>query len=116
MSSARKAFVTRKSTCAASTARIDFHGEYRELRPFVEEIKRAREPARLTLAEMSRRCGIDKRALPRLENSHNKIPTLDTLWRYVEAVGRRLVLSTEAIRDTGPARGKAKRVREAPER
>ena len=92
-------------------ASFDLHGEYRELRPFVDEIKRAREDAALTLAEVSRRCGIDQPALSRLENGHNKNPTLDTLWRYAAAVGRRLVLTTETIRDTRPAQGKAKRAR-----
>src|SRR3984893_17102229 len=84
-------------------ANFDLHGEYRELHPFVEEIKRAREGAGLTLAEVSRRCGIDQPALSRLENGHNKNPTLDTLWRYAAAVGRRLVLTTEAIHE--PQRG-----------
>src|SRR5260370_32073461 len=86
-------------------ANFDLHGEYRELRPFVEEIKRAREAAGLTLAEVSRRCSIDQPALSRLETGHNKNPTLDTLWRYAAAVGRRLVITTEAIRDTRPAPG-----------
>jgi DNA-binding XRE family transcriptional regulator len=97
-------------------ANFDLHGEYRELRPFVEEIKRAREAAGLTLGEVSRRCGIDQPALSRLETGHNKNPTLDTLWRYAAAVGRRLVLTTEAIRDTRPTQGKAKRVRAGRER
>jgi DNA-binding XRE family transcriptional regulator len=97
-------------------ANFDLHGEYRELRPFVVEIKRAREEAGLTLAEVSRRCGIDQPALSRLETGHNKNPTLDTLWRYAAAVGRRLVLTTEAIRDTRPTRGRAKRVRAVRER
>ena len=97
-------------------ANFDLHGEYRGLRPFVEEIKRAREAAGLTLAEVSRRCGIDQPALSRLENGHNKNPTLDTLWRYAAAIGRRLVLTTEAIRDTRPAQDKAKRVRAERER
>ena len=90
-------------------ANFDLHGEYRALRPFVEEIKRAREAAGLTLAEVSRRCGIDQPALSRLETGHNKNPTLDTLWRYAAAVGRRLVLTTEAIRDTRPGYSKPKR-------
>jgi DNA-binding XRE family transcriptional regulator len=93
-------------------AKFVLQGEYRELRPFVAEIKRAREAAGLTLAEVSRRCGIDQPALSRLENGHNKNPTLDTLWRYAAAVGRRLVLTTEIIRDTR----KAKRVRATRER
>ena len=91
-------------------------GEYLSVRQAVAALKRAREAAGLTLAEVSRRCGIDQPALSRLENGHNKNPTLDTLWRYAAAVGRRLVLTTEAIRDTRPARGKAKRVRAARER
>jgi transcriptional regulator with XRE-family HTH domain len=97
-------------------ANFDLHGEYRELSPFVEEIKQAREAAGLTLTEVSRRCGIDQPALSRLENGHNKNPTVDKLWRYAAAVGRRLVLTTEAIRDTRPGQGKAKRARAARER
>ena len=85
-------------------ANFNLHGEYRGSRAFVEEIKRAREAAGLTLAEVSRRCGIDQPALSRLENGHNPNPTLDTLWRCAVA-GRRLVLTTEAIRDTRPAQG-----------
>jgi DNA-binding XRE family transcriptional regulator len=90
-------------------ANFDLHGEYRELRPFVEGIKRAREAAGLTLAEVSQRCGIDQPALSRLENGHNKNPTLDTLWRYAAAVGKRLLLSAEDIRDTRPVPPKAGR-------
>jgi transcriptional regulator with XRE-family HTH domain len=107
MSSARKAFVPRESTSTASTA---------SCAPFVAEIKRAREPAGLTLAEISGRCGIDQPALSRLENGHNKNPTLDTLWRYAAAIRRRLVLTTERIRDTRPMQTKARRVRTARER
>jgi DNA-binding XRE family transcriptional regulator len=98
---------------SGEAASFELHGEYRELRPFVEKIKRAREAAGLTLAEVSRRCGIDQPALSRLENGHNKNPTLDTLWRYAAAVGRRVILTTEPIRDTRPTMGKAKRVRAA---
>src|SRR5262245_11459134 len=94
-------------------ANFDLYVEYRQLRPFLEELKQAREAAGLTLAEVSRRCGIDQPALSRLENGHNKNLTLDTLWRYAAAVGRRLILSTEAIRDTRPVRGKTRRVRTA---
>ncbi len=72
--------------------------------------KRLRQAAGLTLAEVSRRSGIDQPALSRLETGHNRNPTLDTLWRYAAAVGRRLLLTTEAIADTRPASNKAKRV------
>jgi DNA-binding XRE family transcriptional regulator len=92
-------------------ANFDLHGEYRELRPFLDKMKHAREAAGLTLAEVSRRCGIDQPALSRLENGHSKNPTLDTLWRYAAAVGQRLVLTTEVIRDTRAARGKGRGVK-----
>jgi DNA-binding XRE family transcriptional regulator len=81
-------------------ANFSLHGEYRFLRPLLAELKQAREAAGLTLAEVSKRCGIDQPALSRLENGHNKNPTLDTLWRYAAAVGRRLLLDTERIKDT----------------
>jgi DNA-binding XRE family transcriptional regulator len=98
---------------AGAGANFDLHGEYAELRPFVEDMKRTRETAGLTLAEVSQRCGIDQPALSRLENGHNKNPTLDTLWRYAAAVGRRLILSTEATPNTRPnvKRGRVARER-----
>jgi hypothetical protein len=58
---------------SGEAADFDLHVEYRELRPFVQEIKRAREAAGLTLAEASRRCGIDQPALSRLENGITRI-------------------------------------------
>jgi transcriptional regulator with XRE-family HTH domain len=108
--------VPRGSTSKAITARIDLQGEYRELRPLVDEIYQTREAAGLSLAEVSRRRVIDQLALSHLENRHNKNPKLDTLWRYAAAVGRRLVLTTVSIRDTRPAQGKGKRVRPARKR
>jgi DNA-binding XRE family transcriptional regulator len=92
-------------------ANFDLRGEYRELHPFVQKIKQARQAAGLTLAEVSRRCGIDQPALSRLENGRNRNPTLDTLWRYAAAVGQRLILSTETIRDTRQTPGSIKLIR-----
>jgi hypothetical protein len=56
--------------------------------------------------------GIDQPAPSRLENGHNNNPTLDILWRYAAAIGRRLVVTTEAVPDMS-SQGKAKRVRAA---
>ncbi|MBY0523120.1 MAG: helix-turn-helix transcriptional regulator [Gemmataceae bacterium] len=67
------------------------------------QLKASREAAGLTLADLSARCGIDQPALSRLENGHTQNPTLDTLWRYAAAVGKRLVLSTEDVQNTRPA-------------
>ena len=68
----------------------------------LRDLKASREAARLTLADVSARCGIDQPALSRLENGHTQNPTLDTLWRYAAAVGKRLMLSAEDIQDTRP--------------
>lgn len=77
-------------------------GEYAALRPFLADLKRLRERQEPTLSEVSARCGIEKSALSRLENGQNQNPTLDTLWRYAAALGRRLVLETETIVSTRP--------------
>jgi len=57
----------------------------------------------VSLADLSARCGIDQPALSRLENGHTPNPTLDTLWRYAAATGKRFVLSAEDIPDRRPA-------------
>lgn len=67
-------------------------GEYPYLRPFLAELKQAREAAGMSLADVAARSGIDKAALSRLENGQNPNPTLDTLWRYATALGKRLLL------------------------
>lgn len=81
-------------------------GDYRYLRPFLAKLKQARELAGLSLADVSRRCGIDKAALSRLETGQNRNPTLDTLWRYAAAVGKRLLLDSEDIVMTRETTGK----------
>jgi transcriptional regulator with XRE-family HTH domain len=53
--------------------------------------------------DLSARGGIDQPALSRLENGHTPNPTLDTLWRYAAAAGKRLALSAEDIPDTRPS-------------
>jgi len=75
----------------------------------LRRLKASREAAGLTLADVSARCGIDQPALSRLENGHTRNPTLDTLWRYAAAVGKRLVLTAEDIQDTRAAPSNANR-------
>ena len=82
--------------------RFALSGEFAALRPFLAGLKELREQHGLSLSEVSSRCGIEKSALSRLENGQNPNPTLDTLWRYAAAVGRRLVLKTERIVSTKP--------------
>jgi transcriptional regulator with XRE-family HTH domain len=94
-------------------AQFAFSGEYPYLRPFLAELKQAREKAGLSLAQVARRCGIDKAALSRLENGQNSNPTLDTLWRYAAAIGKRLVLDAK---DIGASQSSAAAEKRSPRR
>ncbi|MBI1829934.1 MAG: helix-turn-helix transcriptional regulator [Planctomycetes bacterium] len=69
-------------------------GSYFAVKFVVHELKQARLAAGLTLAEVSKRTGMDQATLSRLETGRQPNPTVDTLWRYARAVGRRLVLLT----------------------
>jgi len=75
----------------------------------LQRLKASRESAGLTLADVSARCGIDQPALSRLENGHSPNPTVDTLWRYAAGLGKRLVMSTENIKNRRPAPSNAGR-------
>jgi DNA-binding XRE family transcriptional regulator len=75
----------------------------------LRRLKASRESAGLTLADVSARCGIDQPALSRLENGHSPNPTVDTLWRYAAALGKRLVMSTEDIKNRRPVPSNAGR-------
>jgi DNA-binding XRE family transcriptional regulator len=92
---------------SGAAARLGLNVLYAPAQELLAELKRAREEAGLTLAEVSKRCAIDQPALSRLENGHNPNPTVETLWKYAAALGKRLVLSTEDVKTTAPARPNA---------
>jgi DNA-binding phage protein len=54
------------------------------------KLKAAREAKGLSLADIYERTGMDRSALSKLENVTNENPTIDTLFRYAEVVGKRL--------------------------
>lgn len=54
----------------------------------VAQLKAAREAAGVSLDELAARTGMPKSAVSRLENSANPNPTLATLRRYAEAIGK----------------------------
>jgi DNA-binding XRE family transcriptional regulator len=58
-----------------------------------EQLKCAREDKGLSLADVTRLSGMDRSALSKLETGQRPNPTLETLMRYAEAVGKRLVLT-----------------------
>jgi DNA-binding XRE family transcriptional regulator len=76
-------------------------GVYFELRLALHELKKTREAAGLSLADVAERSGIDKAALSRLENGIHDNPTVETLMRYAAAVGKKLSFT---LQDLAPAR------------
>jgi len=62
-------------------------GEYLELRAMLGTLKQHRERQGLSLADVAKRSGMDRSAISRLENGVYLNPTVDTLYRYAQAVG-----------------------------
>jgi ribosome-binding protein aMBF1 (putative translation factor) len=57
-------------------------------RRFVMGLRRERERLGLSLADVAERAKIDKAALSRLENGQQLNPTVNTLARYAQALGK----------------------------
>ncbi len=64
-----------------------------QLHELLEQLKAAREAKGLSLADVTELTGMDRSALSKLETGQRANPTVDTLVRYAEAVGKRLVVS-----------------------
>jgi ribosome-binding protein aMBF1 (putative translation factor) len=64
-----------------------------QLDEVVKQLKAAREAKGLSLADLTEQTGMDRSALSKLENGQRANPTVETLVRYAEAVGKRLVVS-----------------------
>jgi len=56
-------------------------------------LKTTREALGLSLADIKASTGIEKSNLSRLENDSLANPTIDTLCRYAEAVGKEIVIT-----------------------
>jgi hypothetical protein len=75
--------------------------EYFSLRQAVAALKGAREAAGLSLAEIEARSGVDKGALCRLETGQSVNPTINTLIRYAQALGKRWAWRLDDSEETG---------------
>jgi len=56
-------------------------------------LKKHRERQGLSLADVAERSGMDRAAVSRLENGVYVNPTVDTLYRYAEAIGAEIAFS-----------------------
>src|SRR6266550_671168 len=64
-----------------------------QLHELLLQLKAAREAKGLSLADLTELTGMDRSALSKLESGHRATPTVETLVRYAEAVGKRLMVS-----------------------
>src|SRR5947209_5580194 len=66
---------------------------HERLQAVLSQLKEARQAKGLSLADLTELTGMDRSALSKLETGQRPNPTLETLVRYAEAVGKRLVVS-----------------------
>ena len=64
-----------------------------QLQELLVQLKAAREAKGLSLSDLTQLTGMDRSALSKLETRQRANPTVETLVRYAEAVGKRLVVS-----------------------
>jgi DNA-binding Xre family transcriptional regulator len=64
-----------------------------QLQELLRQLKAAREAKGLSLTDLTELTGMDRSALSKLETGQRANPTVETLVRYAEAVGKRLVVS-----------------------
>lgn len=72
---------------SGDVAEVVSQGEYLDLQAMLATLKKHRESHGLSLADVAARSGMDRAAVSRLENGVYVNPTVDTLFRYAEAVG-----------------------------
>lgn len=63
------------------------------MQELLRQLKAAREARGLSLADLTDLTGMDRSALSKLETGQRPNPTVETLVRYADAVGKRLVVS-----------------------
>jgi DNA-binding XRE family transcriptional regulator len=64
-----------------------------ELESLLHQLRAARQERGLSLSDMTQLTGMDRSALSKLETGLRPNPTIETLVRYAEAVGKRLVVT-----------------------
>ncbi len=63
---------------------------YLNLRLIVRNLRQIREQSKLSLADISEKSGMDKAMLSRLENGRVPNPGIETISRYLDAMGKSL--------------------------
>jgi hypothetical protein len=72
-------------------------GMYFDIQEALQALKRERERCGLSISEVTKRSGLDRAVVSRLENGKQDNPTVATLMRYAAAVGKRFLWSYEDL-------------------
>jgi DNA-binding XRE family transcriptional regulator len=64
-----------------------------QLGELLRQLKAARKDRGLSLSDLTELTGMDRSAISKLETGQRPNPTIETLMRYAEAVGKHLVVS-----------------------
>jgi DNA-binding XRE family transcriptional regulator len=75
--------------------------QYIELRALTVRLRELRQRMGLSLTDLSERTGLTRAAISRLENGWNLNPTLETLFRYTEALGVGLSFAVDEPSEPG---------------
>ncbi len=76
-------------------------GDHLDFAMFVASARKVREARGLSVSEVAERMGVDHAAVSRLESGKQANPTVNTVMRYVEAIGLRVAWGL-AERDDAP--------------
>jgi DNA-binding phage protein len=76
-------------------------GDHLDFAVFLASARKAREDRGLSLSEVAARMGVDHATVSRLESGRQTNPTVNTVMRYVEAIGLKVAWGL-AERDDSP--------------
>ncbi len=91
-------------------------GDHLDFAAFIASAREVRESRGLSISEVASGMGVDHAAVSRLESGKQANPTVNTVMRYVEAIGLRVAWAL-AERDDAPiprGDGRIRRRRSAP--
>jgi transcriptional regulator with XRE-family HTH domain len=80
-------------------------GDHLDFAQFIADARKAREVKGLSLTEVAERMGCDHAAVSRLESSKHANPTVNTVMRYVEAIGLKVAWGLAERDDQAIPRG-----------
>ncbi len=93
-------------------------GDHLDFAVFLASARKEREARGLSISAVAAAMGVDHSAVSRLESGKQANPTVNTLMRYVEAIGLRVAWGLAGRDDAPVARGeeRARRRRSSPNR